>query len=160
MIVYTSYIAYTDGGCQNTSIYGEGGSAYIILKDDKIIKTASKGFLNTSNNRMEILAIMSAVASIPEEAQVTIHSDSQYAIYTLTGRWKAKTNIDLIQKYRELAKKRVVSFVWVKGHNGNMYNEMVDELCTQAMDYIVKKNNLPANRFTKRKPVPKTLFDI
>lgn len=145
------YIAYTDGGCQNLSTYGEGASAYIILKNDKIIKNASKGFLNTTNNRMEMLAILSAVCSLPDESSVTIYSDSDYAIKVLSGQWKAKTNHELINKYRERSKHLQIKFQWVKGHNGNHYNEVVDNLCTEAMNVIIRENNLPANRFTKRK---------
>ena len=145
------YIAYTDGGCQNLSTYGEGASAYIILKDNKIIKNASKGFLNTTNNRMEMLAILSVVCSLPDESSVTIYSDSDYAIKVLSGQWKAKTNHDLINKYRERSKHLQIKFQWVKGHNGNHYNEVVDNLCTEAMNVIIRENNLPANRFTKRK---------
>lgn len=76
----SKYIAYTDGGCQNTSVYGEGGSAYLIIHNGEVIKTASKGFLNTTNNRMEMLAILSAVFSVPDGSDLVVFSDSQYAI--------------------------------------------------------------------------------
>ena len=59
--VSLKYEAYTDGSCDNLSPYGEGGSAYIILKDGIIIKESKKGFVGTTNNRMEMLAIISAV---------------------------------------------------------------------------------------------------
>lgn len=147
----TEYVAYTDGGCQNLSVYGEGGSSYIILKEGKVIKTASKGFLNTSNNRMEMLSIISAINSVPKGSSITIYSDSQYAIYVFTGKWKPKLNRDLVIRYHQYAKDITVKFVWIKGHNGNPYNEMVDELCTQAINNIVEAKNLPKNRFTKRK---------
>lgn len=62
------YEAYTDGSCDNISPYGEGGSAYIILKDGVIIKESKKGFVGTTNNRMEMLAIISAVKSVPKGA--------------------------------------------------------------------------------------------
>lgn len=153
-----NYIAYTDGGCQNLSTFSEGASAYIILKDGKVIKTASKGFLNTTSNRMEILAILSVVCSLPEDSSVTIYSDSEYAIKVLSGQWRAKTNHDLIVKYRERAKYLQIKFQWVRGHNGNHYNEVVDRLCTEAMKTIIKENNLPSNRFTKIKPADPQLF--
>ena len=81
----SKYIAYTDGGCQNTSIYGEGGSAYLIIHNGEMIKTASKGFLRTTSNRMEMLAIISAVCSVPNGSDLLVYSDSQYAINTLSG---------------------------------------------------------------------------
>lgn len=73
----SKYIAYTDGGCQNTSVYGEGGSAYLIIHRGEVVKTASKGFLYTTNNRMEMLAIISAVCSVPEGSDLTVYSDSK-----------------------------------------------------------------------------------
>lgn len=76
------YEAYTDGSCDNISPYGEGGSAYIILKDGVIIKESKKGFVGTTNNRMEMLAIISAVKSVPKGATLTVYTDSQYCIVT------------------------------------------------------------------------------
>lgn len=69
--VSLKYEAYTDGSCDNLSPYGEGGSAYIILKDGIIIKESKKGFVGTTNNRMEMLAIISAVKSVPKGATLT-----------------------------------------------------------------------------------------
>lgn len=86
----SKYIAYTDGGCQNTSVYGEGGSAYLIIHKGEVVKTASKGFLYTTNNRMEMLAIISAVCSVPEGSDLTVYSDSKYAINVFSGIWKPK----------------------------------------------------------------------
>lgn len=68
--VSLKYEAYTDGSCDNLSPYGEGGSAYIILKDGIIIKESKKGFVGTTNNRMEMLAIISAVKSVPKRGYI------------------------------------------------------------------------------------------
>lgn len=81
--VSLKYEAYTDGSCDNLSPYGEGGSAYIILKDGIIIKESKKGFVGTTNNRMEMLAIISAVKSVPKGATLTVYTDSQYCINEL-----------------------------------------------------------------------------
>lgn len=145
----SKYIAYTDGGCQNTSVYGEGGSAYLIIHRGEVVKTASKGFLYTTNNRMEMLAIISAVCSVPEGSDLTVYSDSKYAINVFSGIWKPKKNRDLIIKYNERVK--TVCFRWVKGHNGDKYNEMVDSMCTNSMNDIVRLHNLPNDRFKKVK---------
>lgn len=152
-----NYVAYTDGGCCNTSIYREGGSAYVILHKGEIFKKASKGFKDTSSNRMELLAILSAVASLPPKSNVLIHSDSQYAINVLCGNWKAKANLNLIESFRKTVKEKKlgrVEFKWVKGHNGDYYNEMVDSMCTAEIERIVEKHNLPKDRFTRKKPSP------
>lgn len=145
------YIAYTDGGCKNTSIYGEGGSAYLILHKGEIVKIASKGFLHTTNNRMEMLAIISAAYSVPDGSDLLVCSDSQYAINVFSGRWKSSKNPDLVRRYQTRIKELgSVEFRWVRGHNGNQYNEAVDTLCTEAIERIVRESNLPENRFTKR----------
>lgn len=97
--VSLKYEAYTDGSCDNLSPYGEGGSAYIILKDGIIIKESKKGFVGTTNNRMEMLAIISAVKSVPKGATLTVYTDSQYCITSFTNCKKPKKDLDLINLY-------------------------------------------------------------
>lgn len=156
----SKYIAYTDGGCQNTSIYGEGGSAYLIIHNGEVIKTASKGFLRTTSNRMEMLAIISAVCSVPDGSDLTVYSDSKYAINMLSGLWRPKINKDLVYQYGERVKNlSSVSFRWLKGHNGDKYNEMVDSMCTSSIKNIVEAHNLPRDRFKKRKVQLSIEFD-
>jgi ribonuclease HI len=153
LVLMSDYVIYTDGGCCNTSVYGEGGSAYVILQDGKIFAQNSKGFVNTTNNIMELLAIASAVNALPKGSSALIHSDSQYAIKVLCGQWKAKTNQKQISLFRDIVKSKEleISFKWVRGHNGDYYNEMVDSMCTSEIENIVSKYNLPKNRFTKKK---------
>lgn len=127
------YTAYTDGSCNTFSPVREGGSAYIILKDDNIVKQSSKGFLDTTNNRMELMAILSAVASTPVGSTLLVITDSQYCITMLSNNMNAGRegikNADIIHKYfRYAARLKTIRFKWVKGHNGNKYNEMVDSL--------------------------------
>lgn len=123
------YIAYTDGSCDNLDPKRPGGSAYIIFNEDMTLyKKASKGFLGTTNNRMELLAIISVVNSIPKGSEVTIYTDSKYCILSLVSK-KRKKNIDLVEKFHQLAGKlSIINFVWVKGHNGNIYNEECDRM--------------------------------
>ena len=154
LVLMSDYVIYTDGGCCNTSVYGEGGAAYVILCDGEIIAKNSKGFVKTSNNRMELLAILSAVNALPDKSNALIHSDSQYAIKVLCGVWKAKANTELVEKFNQIVKSKnmgKIAFKWVRGHNGDFYNEMVDSMCTEEIEKIVAKYNLPSNRFTKRK---------
>ena len=145
------YIVYTDGGCKNTSIYCEGAAAYIILSNGVEVKRASKAFLHTTNNRMEMLAIISAIASLPKGSSVCVFSDSQLATNVFNRSWKAKKNLDLVAKYFFYAKGLNIKFHWVKGHNGNKYNEQMDSMCTDAMNDIIAKYNFTADRFTKKK---------
>lgn len=134
------YVAYTDGSALNTGSKHPGGSAYIIFDDiGTEIKRASKGFLNTTSNRMEILAIISVINSLPNGASVTIHSDSQYSINVLSGRWRASMNLDQITLYRKLVSEKNINvdFVWVKGHNGNQYNELCDKMARKMYNKML-----------------------
>jgi ribonuclease HI len=123
------YIAYTDGSCDNLNPKRPGGSAYIIFNEDGTeYKRASKGFMGTTNNRMELLAIISVVNSVPEGSEVEINTDSQYCILACKSK-KPKKNIDLVNMYKRIASRhRSIRFNWVKGHNGNRWNEECDRM--------------------------------
>lgn len=141
------YIAYTDGSANNLSPYGEGGSAYIIIKEGRIIHSASKALIGTTNNRAELLAIMSAVNWIPAGGSVEVHTDSQYCINMLRNITrplsKDTINLSLIERYRAIAKHRRVAFVKVKGHSGNMYNEMADRMAGARTEEMRKSRGIP-----------------
>ena len=123
------YVAYTDGSCDNLHPKRPGGAAYIIFnKDGSLYKKASKGFLNTTNNRMELLAIISVVNALPKDSSVTIYTDSNYCILACKSA-KPKKNKDLVELYHRLAGKlSSINFKWVKGHSGNVYNEECDRM--------------------------------
>lgn len=141
------YEAYTDGSCNNMSPHGEGGAAYIILQYDNEIKRASKGLMNTTNNRMEMLAIISAVHSVPDGVSILIYTDSMYCIETFTkeqgSHSKNAKNADLIESYYKYRGERRVAFKWIKGHNGNYYNELVDKLASAETESMRVKHNIP-----------------
>ena len=144
------YEAYTDGSCDN--IYTKaGGAGYIILKDGKVTKMKGKGFLNTTNNRMEMLAIISAVNSVPTGCTLLIYTDSQYCIKAFDGRQHTK-NADLIEMFHKIRSTSGVSvcFEWVKGHDGNEYNEMADALAYSGYKEICAANGLkPSTKMAK-----------
>lgn len=139
------FIAYTDGSCDNTSPFREGGAAYIISQPDgKVFRQSSRGFIGTTNNRMELMAIMSAVAATPEGSKLLVVTDSEYCITMLSNPANADRigmkNEGIIHRYFKYAEKlKEVRFQWVKGHNGHPLNEMVDEIArsrTEEMKYI------------------------
>ena len=132
--VTTDYIIYTDGSCNNFSPFGEGGAAYIVLDCDRnIIFSKSKSLLSTTNNRAEMLAILSAVRCIPDKASITIYTDSQYCIGSFTAEHSQHnqgiSNRDLIDMFDcEKGRLSEITFRWIKGHNGDYFNERVDAM--------------------------------
>lgn len=125
------YDCYTDGSCNNLSANKEGGAAYLILLNGKEILRRSKALIHTTNNRAEMLAIISAVKRCPIGADIVIHTDSKYAIFSFGHRKRISDSVknsDLIHLYRKEAEQKKVTFEWVKGHNGVRYNEIVDSM--------------------------------
>jgi ribonuclease HI len=108
-------------------------------------KELSKGYRLTTNNRMELLAVIAGLQALKKnELPVTIYSDSQYVINSITKGWLdnwirtdfkgGKKNKDLWLQYKQLSKQFKLKFVWVKGHADNPYNNRCDELATSAAD--------------------------
>lgn len=135
------YFLYTDGSCDNLSIRREGGYAYVILdQKENIIKSFSKGTINTTNNIMELTAIIEGCKAIPEDkAEVVIYSDSQYALNVLSGKWKAHTNCSLINEHKINMKRLRLQYNWIKGHCGNKFNDMVDLLAETELNSMRSK---------------------
>jgi cyclic pyranopterin phosphate synthase len=114
---------YTDGACKGNP--GTGGWAAIIVEDGS--KRALHGkHERTTNNRMEMLAVLKGLEAVPASSQVTVFSDSQYVVNTMTRNWKRNVNRDLWDRLDAEASKRDVSWRWVRGHDGNPLNEEAD----------------------------------
>ncbi len=132
---------YTDGAARNNP--GPGGYGAILFWGDKK-KELSAGYRLTTNNRMELLAVIAALEALNrEDLSINIYSDSKYVVEAVEKRWvfgwqqkgfKGKKNPDLWQKYLALHRKHTIKFIWVKGHANNPYNNRCDELATQAAD--------------------------
>lgn len=137
----SSYIIYTDGAYsfqKNT-----GGIGFVILNDrGKIVAQFTKSYKNTTNNRMEQMAVLQALNSIKVSSDVTVYSDSAYVVNTYNEGWKSKekSNSDLWQKLDEaISKHSSVKFILVKGHCNVEYNEMADRLARGAVVKSVSK---------------------
>ena len=134
-------IIYTDGAAKGNP--GPGGYG-VLLVFGQHTKELSEGFRKTTNNRMELLAIITALESITKPGiDVKIISDSKYCIDSVTKGWlqgwvkkgfKGKKNQDLWERYLIVAQKYSIQFQWVKGHNGDPGNERVDALAVQAAE--------------------------
>ena len=146
------YTCYTDGACDNMNGRKPGGSAYILIKENEIFMKESKGFLNTSNNRMEMLAIISALRHIPANSRVDVYSDSMYSIDIFTGKCRPKKNRDLVALFMDCIKDiGLVVFHWVRGHSGDTYNEMADKMAYDAYKEIITMHGIKESRFMLKK---------
>ena len=130
---------YTDGAAQGNP--GPGGYG-TILKYGDYVKELSQGFRLTTNNRMELLAVIAGLEAIKKEGiSVSIYSDSEYVVNAIEKKWlwgwekkgfAKKANVDLWQRYIPLHKKYNPKFHWVRGHAGHPENERCDRLAVQA----------------------------
>jgi ribonuclease HI len=135
-------IIYTDGGCRPNP--GLGGWGAVLIHGSHI-KELSGAEPETTNNRMELTAAVSALEALKRHCRVVLHTDSEYLQKGITqwmpswkrNGWKrregAVKNVDLWQELDRLTQLHEVEWRWVKGHAGNAYNERCDELATDAM---------------------------
>ena len=131
---------YTDGACHSSTKIG--GIGVVFTKNNQIIYTFNKKFTDTTNNRMEILAIIYALHAISKPIDIiNIYSDSQYAIGCITKNWTRKKNTDLWQLFDKVYNKAKtlcpnIQFNWVKGHDINEFNNVADKLAVEASNFI------------------------
>lgn len=128
------YTVYTDGGCL-INPGGPGGiGALIVDETGCILSEISKGYYATTNNRMEIMAVIEALMALPEDSEITLFSDSQYLVRTMEAGWSRNKNKDLWKRLDIASYGKKITYRWVRGHNGNLYNEKCDELATMGMN--------------------------
>jgi ribonuclease HI len=135
---------YTDGACSGNP--GKGGYGIVLLDATGRRLELSQGFKRTTNNRMELLGVIVALESLKRVCDVTLYSDSQYVVNAIKEGWlkswqkrgwkKADKspvlNIDLWKRLVPQLEKHAVTFVWTRGHSGNVENERCDELAVAA----------------------------
>jgi ribonuclease HI len=132
---------YTDGACSGNP--GKGGYGIIMEWVGKpYTKEFSEGFRLTTNNRMELLAVIVALEQLKKEGiEVVVYSDSKYVIDSVEKKWvfnwvkngfKNKKNADLWKRFLVVYKKHDVKFHWIKGHNEHLQNERCDLLAVAA----------------------------
>jgi ribonuclease HI len=134
-------IIYTDGACSGNP--GPGGWGAVLLFGE-YKKEISGGESQTTNNRMELLGVITALEALKEPCEAELYTDSQYIVNAINKKWLVSwekrgwrrkegelKNPDLWQKLSALLKTHSVSFVWVKGHAENAYNNRCDELAVE-----------------------------
>lgn len=132
---------YTDGAAKGNP--GPGGYG-VVLRYKGLEKELSEGFRLTTNNRMELLAVIVALEALKSQRhKVVIYSDSKYVVDSVEKGWvfnwqkkgfKGKKNIDLWKRYLALHEIYLPQFVWIKGHAGHPENERCDQLAVKAAE--------------------------
>ena len=132
-------IMYTDGASSGNP--GPGGYGTVLIYGQHR-KELSEGFRKTTNNRMELLAVIKGLEALKRpNLEVRVYSDSKYVVDSVTKGWvfnwqkkgfKDKKNQDLWQRFLKIYQLHKVTFQWVKGHDGNPENERCDELAVEA----------------------------
>ena len=148
---------YTDGGCMGNP--GPGGYAAILISG-RHRKEITGGFRLTTNNRMEMMAVIVALKALRRRCKVTVYSDSQYLVNGINLGWaegwrargwrksdkKPAENIDLWTILLGLLEKHEAQLIWLRGHAGNPGNERCDELAVE----MSQRKNLPADEVYER----------
>ena len=142
---------YTDGAARGNPD-GPGGYGtvleYVDTKGQLHKKELSQGYVKTTNNRMELMAVIAGLEALNRSCEVEVYSDSQYVVNALNQHWvdgwikkgwkrgknEPVKNVDLWKRLLEAKQKHSVTFHWVKGHDGHPQNERCDELATTAAD--------------------------
>ena len=146
------YICYTDGSYKE-SLNAGGWSSIILDENENVIAKLYQGFTHTTNNRMELMAVIETLKYFKDSTELLIISDSQYVVNSVvTGacnKWikendLSKKNLDLWFQLVDLLPKHNVTIQWVKGHNNNKWNEEADKWCTFAAQCY----NLPRDIWT------------
>ncbi|MFZ7130935.1 MAG: ribonuclease HI [Eubacteriales bacterium] len=149
-------IIYTDGGCRGNDTQKDnvGGIGIVLMyPEKKYVKEYKEGFKNTTNNQMELLAVIKGLEMLKESCKVTIHSDSAYIVNAIEQGWihgwkmkgwtRGKSgelkNKEMWKQLDALMKIHQVKFVKVKGHANNPHNNRADALVNDAMDEVIRK---------------------
>lgn len=156
-----SVIIYTDGAAKGNP--GNGGFG-VVLISGKHRKEISEGFRLTTNNRMELLAVIIGLESLKSNKEsVTVYSDSKYVVDAVNKKWvfgwekknfNKKKNPDLWIRFLKIFKKHNVIFIWIKGHSENIENERCDFLAVSAAE----KSSLKVDSWYENSKKDNTLF--
>jgi ribonuclease HI len=132
---------FTDGSCEGNP--GPGGWAYVWVENDRIVASAHGSDPATTNNRMELSALIAAYRALPPDEAIDVYSDSQLCVKTITEwapgwearGWRRKTgpiaNLELVQELYRLARAHPrARLKWIRAHDGSRWNEYVDALAT------------------------------
>ncbi len=135
---------FTDGSCEGNP--GPGGWGFVWVEDDRIVAEKCGSDPATTNNRMELTALIEAYRALPEDAEITVYSDSELCVKTINEwaamwerrGWRRKSgpiaNLELVQTLYDLAQDHPhVRLRWIRAHDGSRWNEYADALATSYL---------------------------
>jgi ribonuclease HI len=145
---------YTDGACRGNGKENTVGAFGIVFMYNNIQKEVKQAFRNTTNNIMELSAVIQALSMLKEPCSVKLHSDSAYVVNAINQKWinnwqrngwkssnkEPVKNRELWERLIELLNYHKVEFIKVKGHSDNQYNNRCDKLANEAMDELLNSN--------------------
>ena len=139
---------YTDGACSGNPGVGGYGTILVYIDSNgvKHEKEFSQGYKNTTNNQMELMAVIVGLEALNKPCEVTVYSDSKYVVDAFNNKWidnwiskgwktsgkSPVKNVDLWKRLLKAKENHTVKFIWVKGHAGHEYNERCDTLAVTA----------------------------
>jgi len=136
------YVIYTDGAYSSSR--DQGGIGIVVLRDGKKVSMYSKGFKKTTNNQMELMAVIVGLNAIRNPINsLTIYTDSMYVKGCATLGWKRKKNVEMWMKFDEIFKKaqalvkNPIQIEHVKGHADDVYNNLCDEIAVKASQELL-----------------------
>ena len=137
---------YTDGACKGNPGVGGWGA---VLESGQHKKELFGGEQETTNNRMELMAVIKALSALKRPCEIKLHTDSQYVLKGITewiSGWKARgwrtaskepvKNVDLWQALDAACQTHQIEWIWVRGHTGNPGNELADQLANQGVESV------------------------
>lgn len=142
---------YTDGAARGNPD-GPGGYGtvmeYVDGKGELHLRELSQGYVQTTNNRMELMAVIAGLEALNRPCQIEVYSDSKYVVDAFNQHWidgwlkkgwkrgknEPVKNVDLWKRLLKAKEPHEVTFIWVKGHDGHLQNERCDTLATSAAD--------------------------
>ena len=130
---------YTDGSCLGNP--GPGGWGAVVFGESEEPRRLSGHDGQTTNNRMELMAAIQGLDAAPTGSKVVLYSDSSYLVNTMTKNWKRRVNHDLWERLDALTGSRSVEWRWVRGHNGDRWNEAADRLAVSAMNVAAGRDS-------------------
>lgn len=142
---------YTDGACKGNPGVGGWGA---VLESGAHKKELFGGEQETTNNRMELMAVIKALSALKRPCEIKLHTDSQYVLKGITewiSGWKARgwrtaskepvKNVDLWQVLDAACQTHQIEWIWVRGHTGNPGNELADQLANQGVESVRQGNS-------------------